>query len=227
MNNKRRNKYPNNRYTKTNVQRSKKITPHQRKEVTEKANRNGFVLETIPANNFQDNSTYHERKESKNFFKDMYDKNGYYNYLWTPFIVLIITVLIDFILQAVAFSVNSTIISIIQNSLFFLVFSVLVFCINVASIIFMGLSTSKHNVPFSVAWYRIFRIIAVIFLLESTLTIIAFFVFPSQYIQIALITQSMKLTYLIYLIAWNMIKAMVYMIMMSLAYLLFYKLKFV
>ncbi|HOZ35894.1 MAG TPA: hypothetical protein PLK55_02830 [archaeon] len=227
MDNRRRNKYPNNRYTKTNVQRSKKITPHQRKEVTEKANRNGFVLETIPANNYQDNSTYQERKESRNFFKDMYDKNGYYSYLWTPFIVLIVTIFFDFILQAIAFSLDSTMMLIIKESLFFLVFSVLVFCINVASIIFMGLSTSKHNVPFNVAWYRIFRIIAIIFLLESALTIIAFFVFPSQYIQITLFTQSMKLTYLIYLIAWNMIKAVVYMIMMSLAYLLFYKLKFV
>jgi len=83
--NKRRNKYPNNRYTKTNVKRTKKITPHQRREVTEKANRNGFVLETIPAN-----PTYYEIKESKNFFKDMYDKNGYFNYLWIPFIVLIV-----------------------------------------------------------------------------------------------------------------------------------------
>lgn len=227
MNNKRRNKYPNNRYTKTNVQRSKKITPHHRKEITEKANRNGFILETIPANNFQDNSTYHQRAESRNFFKDMYAKDGYYNYLWTPFIVLLITVIIDFILQAIAYGTHSTLISIIQESLFFLVFSVLVFCINVASIIFMGLSTSKHNVPFGIAWYRIFRIIALIFLFESALTILAFFVFPSQFIQITLTTQTLRLTYLIYLIAWNMIKAMVYMIMMSLAYLLFYKLKFI
>lgn len=220
--NKRRNKYPNNRYTKTNVQRTKKITPHQRKEVTEKANRNGFVLETIPAN-----PTYYEIKESKNFFKDMYDKNGYFSYLWIPFIVLIVTVFLDFILQAIAFSVNSTMLTIIQENLFFLVFSVLIFCVNVASIIFMGLSTSKHNVPFNVAWCRVFKIITIIFLLKSILTIIAFFVFPSQYIQMSLITQSMRFTYLIYLVAWNLIKAVVYMIMVSLAYILLYKLKFI
>ena len=52
----------------------------------------------------------------------MYDKNGYFNYLWIPFIVLIVTVFLDFILQAIAFSVNSTMLTIIQENLFFLVF---------------------------------------------------------------------------------------------------------
>lgn len=222
MNNRRRNKYPNNRYTKTNTKRTKRISPHQRKEITEKANRNGFVLETIPAKN-----SYQEKNESSCFFKDMYDKDGYFSYLWTPFIVLIVTLFLDFILQAIAYSVNSTVLTIIQENLFFLVFSVLVFCINVASIIFMGLSTSKYNVPFNVAWCRVFKIIMLIFLLESILTIVAFFVFPSQFIQVSLVTKSMKFTYLIYLISWNMIKAVVYMIMVSLSYILFYKLKFI
>lgn len=217
MNNKRKNKYPNNRYTKTKTQRSKKITPHERKEVKDKSNRNGFVLDTIPANNLRGKSTYQERAESRNFFKDMYRKNGYYNYLWTPFMVLLFTVITDFIILLIAKSANYNVLNIMKSSLPLLVVSVLLFCINVASIIFMGLATSKHNIPFGIAWYRVFRIIATVFLLESILTIIAYFT----------VFNPLGTMYLIYLIAWNLIKAVIYLIMMSLSYLLYFKLKYV
>jgi hypothetical protein len=217
MNNKRNNKYPNNRFTKTNTQRSKKITPHERKEVTEKANRNGFVLETIPANNLKGKSTYHERAESRNFFKDMYAKNGYYHYLWTPFIVLLLTVFADFIIMLIAKSFGSSVLDILKSSLPMLVVSVLLFCINVSAIIFMGLATSKHNIRFGVAGYRIFRIISIVFLFESVLTIIAYFT----------VFNPLGTMYLIYLIAWNMIKAIIYLVMMSLSYILYFKLKFI
>lgn len=227
-NNKRKNKYPNNIFTKTDIQRSKKITPHERKEVTKKANRNGFVLETIPAHKPLEHSTFVKRTESRNFFKDLYSKDGYYHYLFIPIIVLLATILLDFGLQSFIYnSYNPTQLTILKENIFFLIFSIIIFSINVASIVFMGLALSKHNIKFGVAWYRVFRIVALIFIIESALTVVAYITFLSPHISTWFASETLRRMYLIYLVAWNLIKAVVYMIILSLSYIFFFRFKFV
>ncbi|MFA5746424.1 MAG: hypothetical protein WCX82_02275 [archaeon] len=221
--NKRQNKFPNNRFA-NNVQRTKKITPHTRKEITNKLNRNGFVRETIPANERHQITT----PDKSNFFKDMFFKTGYFNYLWIPFVILLITIILDFCLQFAIYSnINPYYVTFAKNSLFFMTFSIVLFCVNIASVIYMGLGTAKHNVKFKVAWLRIFKIIFLIFIVESILTVIAYLTFLSPFMTQMFATESIRSMYLIYLIAWNMIKAVLYMLMMSLSYLFFFKLKFV
>jgi len=224
LNKKRQNKFPNNRFA-NNVQRTKKITPHIRKEITNKLNRNGFVRETIPAYDIKNQPTFQGKS---NFFNDMFQKNGYFNYLWVPFVILLITIILDFCLQFAIYSnLNPYYITFAKNSLFFLTFSIVLFCINIATVIYMGLGTAKHNVKFKVAWIRIFKIVALIFLIESILTFIAYLTFLSPYMNQMFATEAIKSMYLIYLIAWNLIKAVLYLLMMSLSYLFFFKLKFV
>ncbi len=228
QNKKRKNKYPNNRFVKTDIQRSKKTSPHQRKEITKKQNRNGFIIERIPANKFHDRTSYQQRTQNKNFLTEMYLKNGYYHYLWMPFIILLIIVILDFAFQLTIYaSLAPTAISAAKNNPIFLFFSIALFCINVGTIAFMGMATAKHNIKFNVSWYRVFRIVALIFLVESTLTIVAYLTFLSPHIQTTFVSQTLRFTYLIYLVAWNLIKSIVYMIIMSLSYFLFFRLKFI
>ena len=98
---KRINKYPNNRFDNNNIKRTKKITPHITKEKSDKANRNGFVRETIPGKTeyFLRAPKLETKDKKPSFFQSIFLKEGYYNYLLIPFIILLITIILDFSLQ--------------------------------------------------------------------------------------------------------------------------------
>lgn len=223
---KRTNKYPNNRFTSKSVMRTKKISPHTVKNKSDKANRNGSVKKTIPA--------YHltapklSEKEENGFFSNIFKKDGYYNYLWIPFVLLVLTVVLDFSLQlAVYGNFNPYYASLAKNTMFFLFFSMSLLCVNIGSFVYMGLQTAKHNVNFSKTLKVTLKIILVILVLEILFTTISYFTFLSPYIQLAFNSHSLRVQYLLYLLTWNTIKSVIYAFLISISYLLFFKLKFV
>lgn len=216
--NKRTNKYPNNRYDSKNKKRTKIITNYTPKDKSEKLNRNGFVKETIPAKN-----------NPKNIFPNsFFSKSGRYNFLWIPFILVFLAVIIDFSLQFVVYSnLNPYYVSLAKNSLFFLSFSIILLCTSIASFVYMGLETARNNLQYKKSFKIIFKIVLVILILETIFTIFtySFFLFPK--FSFSFITSNLHTQYIYYLFFWNIIKSIIYLLLFSVSYLLFFKLKFV
>jgi len=228
---KRTNKYPNNRFDNNNVKRIKKITPHITKNKTDKPNRNGFVKETIPGKTeyfLRAPKATENTIKKNNFFQNIFSKDGYYNYLWIPVILLLLTIILDFSLQFAVYSnLNPYYVSLAKDSMFFMMFSAVLLCVNIGAFIYIGLQTAKHNLNFIKALKTTLKIVLIILIIETIFTIIAYFSFLSPYIQNLFVTNTLRGQYLLYLVIWNVIKSIIYMLMVSISYLLFFKLKFV
>jgi len=223
---KRKNKYPNNRYNKDNMQRTKKISTHTTKK---KSNRIGFEQKTIPANTEYFLEAPKIKEDSKKgFLSNIFSKNGYYYYLWFPFMLLLVSVILDFSLQFAVYSnLNPYYVSIAKDSLFFLTFSIILLCVNIGAFIYMGIETAKHNLQYKKAIQIIANIILLILIFETALTLFSFFTFLTPYIQQMFTTTALRSQYLLYLVSWNIIKSVIYLVMASITYVLFFKLKFI
>jgi len=227
---KRINKYPNNRFDNNNIKRTKKITPHITKEKSDKANRNGFVRETIPGKTeyFLRAPKLEQKPEKSGFFNSVFSKNGYYYYLWFPFMILLITLILDFSLQFAVYSnFNPYYVNLAKNSMFFLTFSMVLLCVNIGAFVYMGLESAKHNIQFKKAISNIFKLVLIILFLETTLTLLAYFTFLTPYTLQMFATSSLRFQYLMYLVVWNIIKSILYLLIISISYLFFFKLKFI
>ncbi|HOW29741.1 MAG TPA: hypothetical protein PK685_03695 [archaeon] len=227
---KRTNKYPNNRYDNKNVKRTKKITPHITKNKADKPNRNGFVKETIPAQTeyYLRAPKLDSQKNNSTFIQSIFSKDGYYNYLWVPFVLLFVTLILDFSLQFAVYSnLNPYYVNLAKDSLFFLMFSIVLLCINIGAFVYMGLESAKHNLQFKKVIKTIFKIVLIVFVIETVFTLFSFFTFLTPYIAQMFTSQALKSQYLYYLLSWNLIKSILYLLMVSISYLLFFKLKFI
>ncbi len=230
MSEKRINKFPNNRYDSKNKKRTKKISQHVIKEKSDKPNRNGFAKETIPGK-----TEYHLRapkleqeKSKSSFFQSIFLREGYYHYLMVPFVILILTIILDFTLQfAVYTNANPAYVAIAKSSAFFFLFSVALICINICCFIFIGLELAKHNIQFKNVISLAFKIVLCIFVIESIFTLFAYFTFLNPYIVRAFASKALQSQYLFYLITWNLIKAVLYLFLATISHTLFFKLKFV
>jgi len=231
---KRTNKYPNNRYDNKNVKRTKKISPHTVKDKADKLNRNGFVKETIPGRKSESTEYFlrapklQTKVEKTSFFKSIFSKDGYYYYLWFPFMLLLITLVLDFSLQFAVYSnFNPYYVSLAKNSMFFLMFSMVLLCVNIGAFVYMGLESAKHNIKYTNAIKNIFKLVLIILFVETSLTLLSYFTFLSPYLLNVFTTSALRLQYLIYLVVWNIIKAILYLLVISISYLFFFKLKFI
>ena len=111
--------------------------------------------------------------------------------------------------------------------MFFLTFSMVLLCVNIGAFVYMGLESAKHNIQFKKAISNIFKLVLIILFLETTLTLLAYFTFLTPYTLQMFATSSLRFQYLMYLVVWNIIKSILYMLIISISYLFFFKLKFI
>jgi hypothetical protein len=244
--NKNSSKYkynPNNRSLKRKI-----ISPHVKKDVSEKANRNGHMTEKIAAKNYSHknrasskslatldysdpnsvrNHLFKENKIDKSLKEKIFNKDNYSGFLYYPAIILFLSLLIDFILQFVVYGLVDPIwVSIAKNSMFFVTMSLFIMAVNISCYFYLGSTGAKHNYKFLTILKKVSLLAIAFVFVESIFTLLAYFTFLQPYLLSSFSSEAIRQSYLFYLIVWAFLKSILYILVSLSAYFIFYKLKF-
>lgn len=234
--------YKNN--PKIRANKRKKISPHTKKDLSAKLNRNGHTTKRIAGNSLQnkpkklatldysdpESIRNHLNKENSNRkFKDkIFNKDNYSRFLYYPAIILFLSLLIDFVLQFVVYGVVDPIfVNMAKNSLFFVTVAFFLMATNISCYLYLGFSGAKYNYKFWKVFKKVLLLALAFILIEGIFTIVAYYTFLQPYLLQTFSSLAIRQSYLIYLILWILLKAIMYLLFMLSSYFVFYKLKFV
>jgi hypothetical protein len=226
------------------LKRSKQTTrrsqPRKTRSKSKKNTKNYKDLRTKINHNFNDptyvkkylerQQTHHlDNTQSKAGFKlkDLFSDKGYYRYMWFPFLLIIFTLLMNFFLELIVFTqIGVNYIYFAKNTLFFNIFVFLLFFINVLVYFYFGYIGAKKNFQFKKVFSCVINLTAIILILEIIGIFISYITFMKPFIIISFSSVLLQKLYLVYLILWSFSKAVIYLVITALSYLLFNKFKY-
>lgn len=226
------------------LKRSKQTTrrsqPRKTKSKIKNNTKNYKDLRTKINHNFNDptyvkkylerQQTHHlDNTQSKAGFKlkDLFSDKGYYRYMWFPFLLIIFTLLMNFFLELIVFTqIGVNYIYFAKNTSFFNIFVFLLFFINVLVYFYFGYIGAKKNFQFKKVFSCVINLTAIILILEIIGIFISYITFMKPFIIISFSSVLLQKLYLVYLILWSFSKAVIYLVITALSYLLFNKFKY-
>jgi hypothetical protein len=219
---------------------TRRSQPRKTKSKIKKNTKNYKDLRTKINHNFNDptyvkkylerQQTHHlDNTQSKAGFKlkDLFSDKGYYRYMWFPFLLIIFTLLMNFFLELIVFTqIGVNYIYFAKNTSFFNIFVFLLFFINVLVYFYFGYIGAKKNFQFKKVFSCVINLTAIILILEIIGIFISYITFMKPFIIISFSSVLLQKLYLVYLILWSFSKAVIYLVITALSYLLFNKFKY-
>jgi len=167
---------------------------------------------------------HHHEKIRNKFFKDLFDLNGYYRFVWFPIVLLVFALCFELIFKAVIYTlIPSNLIYFAKHSIiYFLLASILVF-INFFAYFVLAYSGVKHNYRFN----RVFKIVSKItiffVILEFVFILTYYFTFMINYLSLFNLMGSFE--YLFYLFIWVIIKYIVLLFLFTVIFIAYRSVK--
>lgn len=227
---------------KIRANKRKKISPHTRKDLSAKLNRNGHTTKRIAGNDSQNYSRrknlatldYSDPESIKNHlnrekFRDkIFNPDNFSRFLYYPAIILFLSLVIDFVLQFVVYGlVDPIFVNIAKNSLFFITVAFFLMAINISCYLYLGFSGAKYNYKFWKVFKTVLLLAIAFIFIEGIFTVIAYYTFLQPYLLQTFTSLAIRQAYLLYLMIWILVKAVMYLLFMLASYFIFYKLKFI